>query len=221
MKTLLRTCIVLVSSLLAAQGQAVQINPGGQSRTESGSQKIGTGGLHKLTWTVSSFSRGRIVPGSETGGTDRLFDSFGTRDFIAYSGGTARNVRARLLGAGGMLAPPVTGHNLHQILEGGFRGLDDCLFARNCSVRKLRHAGESDHERPPVSGGFSDNSADEQHMPVKVETSLDSGHHTGCVDCQPTSVPEPSIVALLGLGLLLIFPGRYRLRPRLAARQRP
>lgn len=68
----------------------------------------------------------------------------------------------------------------------------------------------------PVTDDVSDNNTDEQYEPVTVERGPDSQQPEGCINCQPTSVPEPPMAALLGLGLLLIGLQQYRLRRTLA-----
>ena len=75
MKTLLRTCIILGTWLLAAQAQAIQIKAVGQGRAEGCSQKIGICGLLGATWAANTFSKDRIVPGIVTARTSQLFGS--------------------------------------------------------------------------------------------------------------------------------------------------
>ncbi len=69
----------------------------------------------------------------------------------------------------------------------------------------------------PVTDDVSYNNTDEQYRPVTVENGPDSHQPEGCINCQPTSVPEPTMAALLGLLLL----GLLAALPRKDCQRRP
>jgi hypothetical protein len=220
-----RTLIIFAAWLFAAQAQAIQITSAGQSWTVNWSYDLGTSGLlgSTSTWTVNYFSASQIVLSIDIANTSKLISKLGNADITAFGFGTNPNTRTSLLSAGNVFTRVGTGSGPQQTFPGGFKGINVCLFAQGCSggtVNKALHAGSRDRIQLLLSGNFSGGVADLLYMPLKFQTSLGSYKSAGCINCPPVGVPEPSIAALLGLGLLLIGLSQRRVRRIVAAARR-
>ena len=210
-----RLLTVLATCLLATQAQAVQISSAGQSWTVDWSFDLGTSGSLSAssTWTVDSFSADQIMLSIDITNTSSLNSLLTNADITAFGFGINPNTTATLLSAGSVFTKVGTGSGPQQTFPGGFKGINVCLFAQGCSggsVNGALHAGSSDQIQLRLAGDFSGGYADLQSLPLKFQTSLGSYEPGGCVNCPPVNVAEPSIIALLGTGLLLVGFSQHR-----------
>jgi hypothetical protein len=96
---------------------------------------------------------------------------------------------------------------------GGFNPIDICVYAQNCSgggFGQGLHSGDSDSLVLSLMGEFNGPVTISDFV-MKFQGGLASYELPGCIgDCTTTSVPEPTAVALFGLGLLGIAAARRR-----------
>ena len=220
------TLIVLAAWLVAAQAQAIQITSTGQNWTADWSISISSTNTLSATstWMVSSFSTSQIVLDINITNTTSLLGQLTNADITSFGFGIQPKANASILIAGTTFDSTGSGSGPQQTFPGGYKQIGVCVFASGCaggSVNDALHAGDSDYLQLLLTGDFSKGFANLFAFPIKFQTNLGSYHAGGCINKDPacTPVPEPSISALLGLGLLLIGLSRYRPR-RFAASAR-
>ena len=158
------------------------------------------------TWTVSSYTSSTIVLDITIANTTIL--QTGILDeaaIVSFGFGIDPNATAALSIAGttfDMVAEPT-----NQIFPGGFKSIDICLFADGCSggpVTNGLQAGTSDSLQVTLTAltAFGP-STDLLFFPAKFQTTLGSFEPGG-------TVPEPSMVGLLAIGLLGVVFTRRR-----------
>lgn len=106
-----------------------------------------------------------------------------------------------------------SGQGKHQSFPGGYKEIDVCLFSGSkCSGGKKKHglqAGESDYLEVSLLGDFGD-STDLLLFPARFKTSVGSYEPEGeaeitRISSPHSAVPEPSIMALIGLSLVAVL----------------
>ena len=162
------------------------------------------------TWTVSSFNATEILLDININNTTVL--ETGILDeaaIVSFGFGVEPDATVALATAGSVFDLVSDGNGTQQTFPGGFKQIDVCLFADGCTggdVKNGLQAGASDTLQVLLSGAFG-TSADLLFFPAKFQTTLGSFEPGGS-----TSIPEPSALVLMGLGLLgLSFTRRWKL----------
>ncbi len=222
-----RYLILLAAWLFTAQAQAIQIRTAGQTWTVDWSISIGTSETLSATstWIVSSFSTSQIVLGIDITNTTSLTGQLTNADITSFGFGIRPNATVSLLTAGTTFDAVGSGSGPQQTFPGGFKEINSCIFTSGCSggsVNDALHAGDSDYIQILLTGDFSKGFANLLSFPIKFQTNLGSYHAGGCINSDPscTPVPEPSISALFGLGLLLVGLSQRRARRNIATATR-
>lgn len=167
------------------------------------------------TWTVSSYSSSSIVLDILISNTTVLDP--GTLDnaaIVSFGFGVSPNATGALSIAGGVFDLVGTGSGPQQTFPGGFKAIDICLFADGCAggnVNNGLQAGASDSLQvtlTALTGSSFGDTTDLLFFPVKFQTSLGSYEPGGCVNC--VNVPEPGMVGLLAIGIIVVAVARRR-----------
>jgi hypothetical protein len=207
---------LLFALLFCAQAQAIQISAVGDTFTVDWSTTTTNGSLLSATttWTVDSFSTTQILLSIDITNTTMLTSLLTNADIVSFGFGVTPNAKATITQQGSVFDSVGVGSGPQQTFPGGYKNIDVCVYAQGCSggtVNDALHAGDSDSLQLLLKGDFSGGFADLLYFPLKFQTSDGSYEPAGCVNC-PTQVPEPSILGMMGLGLLLI--GLVRIRRR-------
>jgi len=162
------------------------------------------------TWSVDFLSSTQIQLDISITNTTILTGSLTNADITAFGFGVAPDATASFVtgGEGSIFDMRSDGNGPQQTFPGGFKGIDVCVFASGpCSggsVNNALHAGDTDTLSLLLTGSFGD-TAELLYFPLKFQTSQGSYEPGGCVDGDGCDgVPEPSILALLGIGLAII-----------------
>jgi hypothetical protein len=156
------------------------------------------------SFTIESFSQSSIALAvSITNTTSSWLD----RVAIASIGlGVSPNATGSLLAAGSVFDSVGSGSGPHQNYPGGFKGIDVCIFAQNCSgggVRGLLGEGATDSFRVALGGDFSGGSATLSSFAAKFQTAFGSYQLAGRpTPGRPIPEPEAIVVFLAGLAVL-------------------
>jgi hypothetical protein len=212
MKMLQKITTLLAALLLSAQAGAIQISSSGDSWTVDWlvDASITPGLTQDLTatsnWLVSSYSSSQIVLDVTITNTTILAGLLTNADITSFGFGVAPNATASLLTAGTTFTKVGAGSGPQQTYPGGFKGIDVCIFFQNCSGGSAPsglRAGETDSLQLLLTGNFG-STTELLFFPAKFQTSQGSYEPGGCINCGGNNAPEPSILALLGIGLALV-----------------
>jgi len=212
MKTLQKITALLAALLLSTQVGAIQISSSGDSWTVDWLVDSSTtsGLTQDLTatsnWLVSSYSSTQIVLDITITNTTLLAGLLTNADMTSFGFGVDPNATASLLSAGSTFTTVGSGSGPNQTYPGGFNDIDVCIFFQNCSGGSAPNglrAGETDSLQLLLTGTFG-STTELLFFPAKFQTNQGSYEPGGCVNGQGcSSAPEPSILALLGIGLAL------------------
>jgi len=199
----------LVLSLFATQASAYTISSVGDSFLVDWSTTTTNGSLISAnsTFTVDSFSTTAIALTIDITNTTILTSLLTNADITTFGFGVDPNATATLVSAGSTFDMVSAGSGPHQNFPGGYKDIDICIYADGCSGGNTTHglrAGETDTVKILLSGDFSSGFAELLYFPLKFQTSNGSYEPAGCVNGDCTSIPEPTVPALLGIGLLLM-----------------
>jgi hypothetical protein len=211
---------IFAAFVFATQAQAIQISATGDTWTVDWLVDASTtAGLSSdltatSTWTVDSFSSSQIMLSIDISNTTTLTSLLTNADITAFGFGIDPNATASVYTAGSIFDMVGTGSGPQQTFPGGFKQIDVCIFAQGCSggtVNDALHAGDSDYIQLLLTGDFSSGLAELLFFPAKFQTNQGSYEPGGCVNC--ASVPEPSVLSLLGIGLMLVWLTQRRQLP--------
>ena len=157
------------------------------------------------TWTVSTFTATSIVLDISISNTTSLFDGLTEAAITSFGFGVEPDAIATLTTDGSVF--DLIGATNNQTFPGGFKEIDVCLFADGCTggdIKSGLQAGDSDILQITLSGTFGD-TAELLFFPLKFQTNLGSYEPGG-------TVPEPSMVVLLAIGLLGMIAARRKIK---------
>jgi PEP-CTERM motif len=212
MKTIQKITAILAALLISAQASAIQISGSGDSWTTDWfvDASITPGLTQDLTatsdWLVSSYSSTQIILDVTITNTTLLTGLLTNADITSFGFGVSPNAQASLLTAGTTFTQVGTGSGPQQNYPGGFKGIDVCIFFQNCSGGSAPNglrAGETDSLKLLLTGNFG-STTELLFFPAKFQTNQGSYEPGGCINCGSNNAPEPSILALLGIGLALV-----------------
>jgi hypothetical protein len=155
-------------------------------------------------FTIESFTNSSIALAiSITNTTQTVLD----RVAIASIGfGVSPNATGSFLAAGSVFDGIGSGSGPHQNYPGGFKGIDVCIFAQNCSgggMNGLLGEGATDSFRVALGGDFSGGSATLSSFAAKFQTAFGSYQLAGRpTPGRPIPEPEAIVVFLAGLAVL-------------------
>jgi hypothetical protein len=211
-----RIISIMAALVFSTQAQAIQITSASQSFVVDWSATTTNGSLLSATstWLVDSFSLTQIQLSISITNTTILTSLLTNADITTFGFGVDPNATASILTAGSTFDMVGAGSGKQQTFPGGYKQIDVCIFAQGCAggtVNDALNAGESDYITLLLSGDFSGGYANLLFFPAKFQTSDGSYEPAGCVNGNGcTTVPEPSVPALLGIGLLLVGAARAR-----------
>jgi hypothetical protein len=119
--------------------------------------------------------------------------------------GIEPNATATLLAAGNVFDAIGPGAGPQQTYPGGFKQIDVCIYAVNCSggnISQLLQAGSTDSFRIGLAGDFSGGSATLTSFATKFQTAFGSYQLPGVPSSRPIPEPEAIVVFLAGLAVL-------------------
>ncbi len=195
---------LLAALLLPFQVQAIQINSAGDSWTVdwlvSASTTAGLSSDLTATsnWLVTSFTSTSITLDISITNTTTLTSLLTNADITTFGFGIDPNATATILTAGSTFDLTGSGSGPQQTFPGGFKNIDICIYASGCAggtVNDALHAGDTDFLQILLTGDFSGGTADLIFFPLKFQTNQGSYAPGG-------SIPEPTVLSLLGVGLL-------------------
>jgi hypothetical protein len=152
------------------------------------------------TWTVNSYSSSQIVLDIYIENTTVLQGALTNAAITSFGFGVDPDAVATLSTPGSVFDTVNDGIGAQQNFPGGYKGIDVCLFADGCAGGNVNHGlqvGQSDLLQITLSGTFG-NSTDLLFFPAKFQTSIGSFEPSYTPE---GTVPEPGILALLGIGL--------------------
>ena len=205
--------VVLAALMLSTQAQAMRISSVGDSWTVDWQvlASATTGLSQDLSatsyWEVTSFTATQIALDISITNTSVLTGLLTNADITTFGFGITPDAKSSVQVAN-IFKNSGTGNGPNQNFPGGFTGIDVCIFAQGCSggsVNKSLHAGDTDKIQLLLSGNFTGGMADLLYVPLKFQTNLGSFEPGGCINgngCR--NIPEPSILALLGAGLIVM-----------------
>lgn len=164
------------------------------------------------TFTIESFTASTVQLAISIANT--TMPSFGNAAIASLGFGTTPNTTASLVQPGAVFDGVGSGTGPNQTYPGGFKGIDVCVFAQNCSggaMGQLLAAGASDAFRIALAGDFS-NGLVVSSFATKFQTSLGSYELAG----KPgpgRPIPEPEAALAFAVGALVVaLAVRRRLR---------
>ena len=161
------------------------------------------------TWTVASYSSSEILIDISITNTTSSAD-FVNAGILSFGFDVEPDATGTLETPGSVFDTIANSVNFPS-----FQTIDICLFAQNCAGGSQNAGlaiGDNDTLRIALAGTFG-NSVDLTTFPIKFQTNIGSYEFGGtdCVDCS-TSVPEPGMIALLGISLLSLVGIRRRMK---------
>jgi hypothetical protein len=136
---------------------------------------------------------------------------------VSFGFGVNPDASASLVSSGSVFNSVDVGTGGQQQFPGGFKQIDVCVFAQDCSggdVNGGLQAGDSDSFVLDIMGDFDGNGENATGALTLLDFPLKFQGTWGSFETPGQSVPEPGTLALLGLGLVgLTFAARRRRSP--------
>jgi hypothetical protein len=166
------------------------------------------------TFTIESFTSSTVQLAISVANTTQPW--FGNAAIASLGLGTSPNTTASLVTPGAVFDRIGSGSGPQQTYPGGFKGIDVCIFAQNCSggsMGQLLAAGSSDAFRIALAGDFSSGLV-LSSFATKFQTSFGSYELAGRPSSGPSRpIPEPEAALAFAIGAFLVARSvRRRLR---------